>query len=157
DWRALPTNIRTWSMRRSARLSVGMRILSQFDNAVAPVIFQAVPEDRDGIEDFTRAPEEPGLVEIRIEEDLFELLHRVAGVLGFDAVVPGEKGDFQRRQPGRLDLEQAVLQLLPEARRGPVLDGEAGSFGDLAILIAIKPLQFIAEPEGIGTAVPALA
>ena len=35
-----------------------------------------------------------------IEEDGFELFHRVAGVLGLDAVVPGEEGDPQARDAG---------------------------------------------------------
>ena len=71
-------------------------------------------------------------IELGFEEDVFELLHRVARVLGLDAVVPGEEGNFQPGQPGSLDLQQAVFQLLPETRRGPVLDGEAGPFGDLS-------------------------
>ena len=65
-----------------------------------PVVLQAVPEHGDGVEDFVRALEEPRLVEPRGEEDVFELFHGVAGVLGLDAVVPGEEGDFEARAAG---------------------------------------------------------
>ena len=65
------------------------------------------------------------------KKTLFELFHRMAGVLGLDAVVPGEEGNLQAGETGRLDVQQAVFQVLPEAGRSPVLDGEAGPFGDL--------------------------
>ena len=81
----------------------------------------------------------------------------MAGVLGLDAVVPGEEGDLEAGQPGRLDVQQAVLQLLPEAGRGPVLDGEARPLGDLVVLAAVEPLELVAEVERVGPAVPALA
>jgi len=81
----------------------------------------------------------------------------MAGVLALDAVVPREESNFQTGQPGSLDLQEAVFQLLPEARGGPVLDGEAGPLGDLPVLVAVEPLKLVAEPEGVGTAVPALA
>ena len=40
---------------------------------------------------------------------------------------------------------------------GPVLDGEAGPFGDLAVLAAVEPLQLVAEVERVRPAVAALA
>ena len=122
-----------------------------------PVVFQAVPETGDGVEDLACALEEPRLVEPGIEEDLFELFHRMAGVLGLDAVVPGEEGDLEPGQTGRLDVQQAVFQLLPEAGGGPVLDGEAGPFGDLVVLAAVEPLKLVAELKGVRAAVAAFA
>ena len=79
------------------------------------------------------------------------------GVLGLDAVVPGEEGHLEAGEPGRLDVEQAVLQLLPEAGGGPVLDGEAGPLGDPIVLAAVEPLELVAEVQRVGPPVPALA
>ena len=56
-----------------------------------------------------------------------------------------------------LMCEQAVLQLLPEAGGGPVLDGEARPLGDLVVLAAEEPLKLVAEVQDVGTTVPALA
>ena len=126
-----------------------MRLPSHAGHAAPPVVFQAVPEDGDGVEDFVAALEEPRLVELGVEEDVFELFHRVAGVLGLDAVVPGEEGDLEAGQPGCLDVEQAVFQLLPEAGGGPVLDGEARPLGDLVVLAAVEALKLVAEVQGV--------
>src|SRR5262249_54901015 len=52
---------------------------------------------------------------------------------------------------------QPVFELLPEAGRGPVLDGEAGTLGEPVVLAAVEPLQLITESKGVGTALPALA
>src|SRR5262245_14631492 len=92
---------------------------------VDPVLLQAVPEGGDGVEDLAPPLEEPGTVEGGVEEDLLELLHGMAGVLRLDAVVPGEEGETELGVAALLDGHQAVLQLLPEAGGGPVLDGEA--------------------------------
>src|SRR5512135_2056953 len=126
-------------------------------NALQPVLVQPVPEDGDRVEDLVAPPEELVAVEAGGEVDVFELVHRVPGVLRLDAVVPGEEGDPQVRVAPLLDLHQAVLQLLPEAGRGPVLDGEARPFGDLRILVAVEPDQFVAEVERRGPPVPPLA
>ncbi len=104
-----------------------------------------------------RALEESGLVEVRVEEDALELLHGVARVLGLDAVVPGEEGDLEAGEPGRLDVQQAVLQLLPEAGGGPVLDGEAGALGDPIVLVAVEALELVAEVQRVIPPVAALA
>ena len=89
------------------------------------------------------------------KKTVFELFHGVTGVLGLDAVVPCEEGHLERGQPGCLDLEQAVFQLLPEAGGGPVLDGEARPFGDLVVLAAKEALKLVAELKDVGTSVPA--
>src|SRR5436305_7979852 len=120
-----------------------------------PVVFQAVTETGDGVQDFARAVTEPRLVEPGIEENLFELFHRMAGVLGLHAVVPGEEGNLELGQTGRLDMQQTVFELLPEARGGPVLDGKAGPFGKLAVLAAVEPLKLVAELKGVRAAVAA--
>ena len=65
----------------------------------------------------------------------------MAGVLGLDAVMPGEECDFEAGQPGCLDVQEAVFQLLPEAGRRPVLDGEARPFGDLVVFVAEEALS----------------
>ena len=54
---------------------------------------------------------------------------------------------FRFGQPGRLDLQQPVFQLLPEARGRPVLDREAGPFGDAVVFAAEEPDQLVAELE----------
>ena len=54
-------------------------------------------------------------------------------------------------------MEQAVLELLPEAGGGPVLDGEAGPLGDLVVLAAVEALKLVAEVERVRPPVPALA
>src|SRR5207302_6830529 len=111
------------------------------------ILFEPIPEGRDGVEDLVAPLEELVAVEVGVEVDGFELLHGVPGVLRLDAVVPGEEGDAQVRVASLLDLHQAVLELLPESGRGPVLDGEAGPLGDLRILVAVEPLQLVAEVE----------
>src|SRR3954451_24049237 len=92
-------------------------------------------------------PEEPVAVEAGGEVDGLELLHGVAGVLGLDAVVPGEEGDAEVRVPLPLDRHEPVLEVLPEARRGPVLDGETRPLGVLRVLAAVEPPQLVAEVE----------
>src|SRR5262249_21781993 len=130
---------------------------SSINHSVKPVVFQAVPEHCDGIEDLVCPLEEPGFVEPRIEENPFELLHGVAGVLSLDAVVPGVRGNFPRGQPRCVDVKQPMFQLLPETGGGPVLDREARSLGDSIFFAAVKPLKLVAEPQGGATSVPALA
>ena len=68
-----------------------------------------------------------------------------------------KKATFSSGMPRRLDAEQAVLQLLPESGGGPVLDGEAGPLGELAVLAAVEPLELVAELERVGPAVLAFA
>ncbi len=63
------------------------------------------------------------------------------GVLRLDPVVPGEESHFQGGKPARLDVEQPIFQLLPEAGRRPVLDGKAGPFGDAVVFAAVEPLS----------------
>ena len=95
--------------------------------ATQPVVFQSVPEQRDGFENFISALEEQSGVELGGEEHLLELGHHMAGVLSLDAVVPGEKCDLQRGEPRGLDVQETVFQILPKASGGPVFDGKAGT------------------------------
>src|SRR5262249_13734287 len=71
--------------------------------------------------------------------------------------MPREKGYLQSREPGRFQVEETILQLLPETGCRPILDGEAGPLGDAVILAAVEPLELIAEVERVRAAVPALA
>src|SRR3954447_20128964 len=48
-------------------------------DVMPPVVFQTIPETSDGVQDLARALKEPCLVELGIEENLFELFHRMAG------------------------------------------------------------------------------
>ena len=66
-------------------------------------------------------------------------------MLSFDAVVPGEKSDFQRGEPRGLDLQQTVFQILPETGGCPIFDGKAGSFSNLIVFGAEKALQLVTE------------
>src|SRR5215831_13344601 len=125
-------------------------------DAVEAVLFQAVPEDRHAVEHLAAALEELLAIEVGREVRLLQLLHDVAGVLSLDAVVPGEKRQAQVRNTRLLDLQQTVLDLLPEAGRRPVLDSEAGALGDHRVLAAVDALQFIAEVQRRRSAVPAL-
>ena len=111
----------------------------------------------DGVENFAGTLEEPLLVKPRREEDVFEFFHGVPGVLGFDPIVPCEEGDLECGQAGGLDLEQAILQLLPEAGGGPVFDGEARPFGDLVVLAANRALKLVAKRQDVGTPMPAFS
>ncbi len=94
---------------------------------IPPVGLETVPEHGDGIKDFMGALlEEPRLVEPGGERRPPQaLFHGMTRVLGFDAVMPREKGDFECGQPRCLDLEQAVFQFLPEPSSSPVLDARS--------------------------------
>src|SRR5262245_65440217 len=81
----------------------------------------------------------------------------MTGVLALDAVVPGEERQAQVGDARLLDPEQAVLDLLPEAGRGPVLDREAGALGDHRVLAAVDALELVAEEQRAGPAVATLA
>src|SRR4051812_39650717 len=59
--------------------------------------------------------------------------------------------------PRLLDVQQAVFEFLPKPGGGPVLDGEAGTLGDPAIVAAVEALQLVAEVQGGRPAVAAFA
>src|SRR5262249_36790149 len=142
-------NMRKWSMRFSAMSSVAMpgSPFGSVHHTAAPIVLESVPEHGDGVEHLVRPLEESRLIELRREEHLFELVHCVLGMLGFPAVVPREESNLQVGKPGRLDVQQAILELLPEARRGPILDREARSLGDSIVFTAEESDQFVAELE----------
>src|SRR5262245_58528405 len=125
--------------------------------AVETVLLQAVPENRHAVEHFAAAVEELLAVEPRIEVRFLQFLHDVAGVLALDSVVPGEERQAQVRDARLLDLQQAVLDFLPESRRRPVLDGEAGALGNHRVLATVDALQLVAEVQRRWPAVPAFA
>src|SRR2546426_8454471 len=79
--------------------------------------------------------------------DQLQLGARMRGVLGLDTVVPREVGEGKTGKARALDDRETVLQLLPESRRGPVLDGEAGPRRDVGVLTAVEPAQLVAEDE----------
>ena len=133
------------------------RSIPSIDDAAVSVRFQAVPEGGDGVEDFAAALEKLLAREGGLEEDVFEFLKRVPGVLGFDAVVPGEKGESKVVMASLLHEHQAVFEFLPEAGGGPILDGEARAFGHLRVFVAEEALQLVAEKDRARPTEPALA
>ena len=77
-----------------------MTVPQSIDDPPQTIVFQTVPEEGDGVENLGRSLEKPRLIKTGLEEDLLQLLHRVAGVLGFDAVVPREEGNPSGRAAG---------------------------------------------------------
>src|SRR5258706_2938507 len=87
-------------------------------------LLEAVPERLDSVEHLVRALEELLLVEAGAAVGVDQLGHGVRGMLVLDAVVPGEERESQF---GALTITirvEALDELLPEARRRPVLDRE---------------------------------
>src|SRR5262245_23820732 len=128
-------------MRPRAEVRSRKRLTSSRAHPVDAVLLQPIPEHGDAVEHVTAALEELLTVEIGVEVRLLQLLHHVASVLALDTVMPGEKRQPQVRYPRLLDLQQTVLDLLPEAGRRPVLDGEAGPLRNHRVLAAVDALK----------------
>ena len=90
----------------------------------------------------------PLLVEPRLGVRLDELVRGVGGVLVLHLVVPGPEGERQSGALAGLEGLQPGDELLPEARRGPVLDGVARPLGHRGVLGAVHLEELVAEEEG---------
>src|SRR5690606_12678841 len=98
------------------------------------------PEDMHAVEHLDGAGDERVVVEARIADHVLDLVVGMPCVIAFEPRVPDEKADVERGEAApRGVAPPAFDELVPEARRGPVLDRPRRGGRGRIVLVAVKP------------------